>query len=545
MPIAAKQLSADSLTALTEAVMAEILGLGPLEPLMSDPHISDILVNGPGEVFIERRGRLHRTDICFADNAHVVRIIQRIAGRVGRRVDESSPTVDARLADGSRVHAVVPPLALRGPTLSIRRFGAKPLRIDDLLGCGSLLPEMVEFLAAAIEARVSLLISGGTGAGKTTLLNALSSYLPHDERIVTIEDSAELQLQHPHVVSLETRTANTEGSGAVTIRDLVRNSLRMRPDRILVGEVRGAEAMDMLQAMNTGHEGSLTTIHANDVGDALSRLEVMVGMTGYDFPVDVMRQYIVAGIRLVVHVGRLKGGVRRVMRIAEIVGIENGAYRLEEIFGFQQIGIDSSGMAHGEFYATGYIPRCMARMEAAGIRLPKHLFSARRDIGFQPTRPAALPVAWAPDQHLAPTGDLGATCSQTFVGTPSLVGGPTPGEQLVVNCQPAENGHISAAGRSTASPAAIALPVAGSNGVAQLHAEADSKVAVAPVVATPQPASPSATPIAAEAAAPARQPARTAQDAQAMPIPLHVLNALARCVNANRRTSRSAKLELG
>ncbi len=372
----AKHLTEEEQSQVVSAVLAESIGLGPLEPLLLDPHISDILVNGSQEVYVEKHGRLVATQIRFANDAHLIRIIQRIAARVGRRIDESSPTVDARLEDGSRVHAVVPPLALRGPTLSIRRFGTRPLAIDDLVGSGSITPEMVQFLSAAIEARVSLLISGGTGAGKTTLLNALSTYIPDDERIVTIEDTAELQLQHPHVVSLETRTANTEGTGTVTMRDLVRTSLRMRPDRILIGEVRGPEAIDMLQALNTGHEGSLSTIHANDVRDALARLEIMVGMTGYEFPIPVLRQYITAGLRLVVQVGRLKGGVRRVMQIAEIVGLEDGDYQLEKIFEFKQSSIDSSGKAVGEFRATGYIPQCLQRLTAAGICLPLEIFSA-------------------------------------------------------------------------------------------------------------------------------------------------------------------------
>lgn len=360
------------------AVVAEIAGLGPLEPLMRDSTISDILVNHAREVYIERHGLLSRADVEFADEMHLLRIIQRIAGRVGRRIDETSPMVDARLPDGSRVHAVVPPLALRGPTLSIRRFGATPLTIQDLLHNGSLLSAMVNFLAAAIEARISFLISGGTGSGKTTLLNALSVFIPAGERLVTIEDAAELQLKHEHIVSLETRHASAEGVGAVSVRDLVRNSLRMRPDRIIVGEVRGIEAMDMLQAMNSGHEGSLTTIHANDVADALSRLEIMLGMTGFNFSVPVMRQYVAAGIKLVVQLSRLKGGRRRVVRVAEIVGLRQGEYQLEEIFGFQQTGVDENGQARGEFYTTGYVPHCLRRIQAAGIEFSEREFAANR-----------------------------------------------------------------------------------------------------------------------------------------------------------------------
>jgi pilus assembly protein CpaF len=356
-------------------LLDEVFGLGPLEKLMQDPAISDILVNGPHEVFIERHGRLERTPIVFADQQHLMRIIQRVVSRVGRRIDEVSPMVDARLPDGSRVNAIVPPLALEGPKLSIRRFGAKRLEGQDLLDNGSLRAEMLAFLTAAVQARVSFLISGGTGAGKTTLLNALSAYIPDDERMITIEDSAELVLKHPHVVRLETRDANVEDAGEVTQRDLVRNSLRMRPDRILVGEVRGAEALDMLQAMNTGHEGSLSTIHANDTRDALSRLEMMVAMTGLELPIDVVRQYIAAGIRLVVHLARLKGGVRRVMRVSEIVGVSNGAYQLEDIYGFRQTGLDASQRAVGEFYATGYRPACADRMEASGLVLAENLFA--------------------------------------------------------------------------------------------------------------------------------------------------------------------------
>jgi pilus assembly protein CpaF len=310
---------------------------------MKDPAISDILVNGPHEVFIERHGRLESAGVIFADERHLMRIIQRIVAKVGRRIDEVSPMVDARLPDGSRVNAIIPPLALDGPKLSIRRFGKHRLTADRLVDIGTAPPEMMQFLEAAVRARISFLISGGTGAGKTTLLNALSAYIPRGERLITIEDSAELMLDHIHVVRLETRDANVEGAGMVTQRDLVRNSLRMRPDRILVGEVRGAEALDMLQAMNTGHEGSLTTIHANDTRDALARLEMMVAMTGLELPIMVVRQYIAAGIRLVAHLTRLQGGARKITRISEVVGIEGGTYRLEDIFGYRQTGVDSEG----------------------------------------------------------------------------------------------------------------------------------------------------------------------------------------------------------
>lgn len=362
---------------LIDELMAESFGLGPLEPYMQDPDVSDILVNGPSEVYVERMGRLHQTNTVFADDEHLMQIIQRVVARVGRRIDEQSPMVDARLPDGSRVNAIIPPLALNGPVLSIRRFGHEPLKLADLLGFNSICPEMVTLLKAAIEARINLMISGGTGAGKTTLLNCLSCCIPGEERLVTIEDSAELKLQRKHVVSLETRTPNAEGFGSVTPRDLVRNALRMRPDRIILGEVRGGEALDMLQAMNTGHEGSMTTIHANDTHDALSRLEVMVSMAGFDLPVSVVRRYIGSAITLVVHLARLKGGVRRVMRVSEITGLDSGDYQMQEIFGFRQSGVDEEGRAKGVFYATGNVPALTRRLEELGIELPRGLFEKR------------------------------------------------------------------------------------------------------------------------------------------------------------------------
>ncbi|MBS0210491.1 MAG: CpaF family protein [Planctomycetes bacterium] len=363
---------------LVNELMDEIFGLGPLERLMADETVSDILVNGPGAVYVERNGRLEQTDIVFADDAHLLRIMQRIVAKLGRRIDESNPMVDARLADGSRVNAVIPPLSLEGPTLSIRRFGHHPLTIDDLLAKQSILPDMVKFLRAAVDARVSMLISGGTGAGKTTLLNVLSRFIPAEERIITIEDSAELILQHKHRVRMETRMPNTEGLGQVTQRDLVRNSLRMRPDRIVVGEVRGAEVWDMLQAMNTGHEGSLTTIHANTTRDALTRLEMMSAMTGFELPIDVVRQYIASGITLVVHASRLKGGPRRIMQVSEILGVRNGQFEIEDVCGFEQTGVDANGVAVGEFFFTGYQPKCLTRIQAAGGNLPAELFVKRR-----------------------------------------------------------------------------------------------------------------------------------------------------------------------
>lgn len=363
---------------LLDEIFDEVFGLGPLESLMRDDSISDILVNNPHEVYVERRGRIEPTAVIFADEQHLIRIIQRIVSRVGRRIDEVSPLVDARLADGSRINAVIPPLALDGPTLSIRRFGRNPLQIEDLVECNSVHPDIVDFLAAAIDSRISFLVSGGTGAGKTTMLNAMARFIPSDERIVTVEDSAELQLQHKHVVRMETRSPNNEGAGEITPRALVRNSLRMRPDRIIIGEVRGPEALDMLQAMNTGHEGSLTTIHANDARDALARLELMVAMSGYDLPIPVVRQYINSGISLIVHLSRLKGGARRVMQVSEIVGVKDGGFHIEDIFGFEQTGVDELGVAQGEFYFTGYRPMCLSKLRAAGLRLPDEIFDKRR-----------------------------------------------------------------------------------------------------------------------------------------------------------------------
>lgn len=362
---------------LINELMAESFGLGPLEPYMQDPDVTDILVNGPFEVYVERCGKLQATNTVFADEEHLLQIIQRVVSRVGRRIDEQNPMVDARLPDGSRVNAVIRPLALNGPVLSIRRFGHERLKMMDLIAFGSICHEMVELLQAAVEGRINILISGGAGSGKTTLLNNLSAFIPEDERLVTIEDSAELKLQRKHVVSLETRIANAEGRGEVTPRDLVRNALRMRPDRIILGEVRGAEALDMLQAMNTGHEGSLTTIHANDTRDALSRLEVMVSMAGFELPVGVIRRYIGSAITLIVHLARLKGGIRRVMRVSEITGFNDGDYQLQELFGFRQEGVDNAGRAKGSFYATGNVPRFLKRLEEQGITVRESLFEKR------------------------------------------------------------------------------------------------------------------------------------------------------------------------
>jgi len=352
-------------------LMDEVFGLGPLERLVSDPDVTDILVNSPYEVHVERHGHLELTDVIFADDDHILRTVQRIAAKVGRRVDETSPMVDARLEDGSRINAVIPPLAIDGPVLSIRRFAADPLRLDTMIENGSLSADMADFLIGAVDAGMSFLVSGGTGAGKTTLLNAMSEFIADGERVVTIEDSAELQLRNRHVVRLETRANNTEGVGAVGPRSLVRNALRMRPDRILVGEVRGAEALDMLQAMNSGHEGSLSTIHANDTREALARLEMMAAMAGFNLPVSVVRQYIATGIRLIVHVARLKSGQRKVVRISEIAGVEDGEFVVEDVFRFERG--DSAG--NGSFISTGYIPNCRTRMQAAGVNVSDWWFS--------------------------------------------------------------------------------------------------------------------------------------------------------------------------
>ncbi|MEI7684836.1 MAG: CpaF family protein [Planctomycetota bacterium] len=358
---------------LIDELLAEIFGLGPLEGLMADPTISDILVNGPNQVYIERNGQLEQTDLVFADDAHLMQIIQRIAGRVGRRADEMSPMVDARLPDGSRVNAIVPPLSLEGPVLSIRRFGIR-LRAEDLINNSTMPPEFLAFLRACVEARISIMVSGGTGSGKTTFLNTLSRFIPPEERLVTIEDSAELKLQQIHVVRLETRPPNLEGAGEIKQRDLVRNSLRMRPDRIIIGEVRGPEALDMLQAMNTGHEGSLTTIHANDSRDALTRLEMMVMMAGFEMPIHVIRQYISSAMSIVIHLSRLKGGLRRVTRITELVAYRKKRYVMKDIFGFRQLGV-RDGRAFGEFYGAGYVPKVLAKLRASGVELDEALFA--------------------------------------------------------------------------------------------------------------------------------------------------------------------------
>jgi len=358
-------------------VLDETFGLGPLEPLMRDMSITDILINGPKTVYIERLGRLERVPTAFHDEKHLLQIVQRIVGKVGRRVDETSPMVDARLPDGSRINAIIPPLALDGALVSIRRFGARPLLIEDLLAKKSLPQAFVAFLSACIKARINIVISGGTGSGKTTLLNALSAFIPDDERVATIEDAAELRLQQSHLARMETRPANIEGAGEVTTRDLVRNALRMRPDRIIVGECRGPEALDMLQAMNTGHDGSLTTVHANETRDALSRLEMMVGMAGFDVPIWIIRRQISSAIQIMVHVARLKGGVRKVVKISEITGMEGEIMSMQDLFGFKMTGIDEQGNAQGYFYSTGIRPKIMERLETSGAALPAGMFEER------------------------------------------------------------------------------------------------------------------------------------------------------------------------
>ena len=359
---------------LVNDVQHELFGLGPLEPLLADHTISDILVNRHSTIYVERRGKLEATNVAFKDDEHLMRVIERIVSSVGRRIDESSPMVDARLRDGSRVNAIIPPLSIDGPVLSIRRFGAEPLRMHSLIDNKALTKDIADMLEMCVAARLNVLISGGTGAGKTTLLNALSAYIPTNERIVTIEDSAELQLQQPHVVRLETRPPNIEGKGEVTQRDLVRNALRMRPDRIVIGEVRGGEAIDMLQAMNTGHDGSLTTIHANTPRDALARLETMIQMTGMRLSDRAMRQQVASAINLVVQVARLSDGTRRVTSISEITGMEGETITMQEIFQYERTGVDGQGQVIGRFKPTGIRPRFAEKLKACGMQLPRVFF---------------------------------------------------------------------------------------------------------------------------------------------------------------------------
>ena len=362
---------------LIEEVRHELFGLGPLEPLLADATISDILVNSHKDVYIERRGKLERTTVAFKDNDHLMRVIERIVSAVGRRIDESSPMVDARLLDGSRVNAIIPPLALDGPVLSIRRFGVDTLQLSDLINFNTLTPQLAEILRACVKARLNILISGGTGAGKTTMLNALSAAIPETERLVTIEDSAELKLQQEHVVRLETRAPNIEGRGEISQRQLLRNALRMRPDRIVVGEVRGDEALDMLQAMNTGHDGGLTTIHANSPRDALSRLETMISMAGLRLSDKAMRQQINSAINLVVQVSRLSDGARKITSVSEITGMEGEVISMQELYVFQRTGVGENGTVLGRFRATGIRPRFSERLALYGFHLSPELFADR------------------------------------------------------------------------------------------------------------------------------------------------------------------------
>jgi pilus assembly protein CpaF len=375
---AADLLSQTQREGLINELVDEALGWGPLEPLLRDPTVSDILINGPHTVYVERRGLLEPTEVRFRDEQHLLDVVQRIAANVGRRIDESTPMVDARRPDGSRVNAVIRPIALDGALVSIRRFSVRPLQASDLVARRAATSEMIDFLAACVRGRLNFVISGGTGSGKTTLLNVLSGYIPDGERIATIEDAAELQLQQPHVARMETRPTNLEGHGEILARDLVRNALRMRPDRIIVGECRGAEAFDMLQAMSTGHHGSLTTIHANDTRDAISRLEMLIGMAGYELPLWFIHKQIASAIQIVVQTSRLSGGLRKIVQISEVTGCEGGATSMHDLFTFEQTGVDKNRVAQGHFQATGIIPQCLDHLQAAGVPLPHSLFERRR-----------------------------------------------------------------------------------------------------------------------------------------------------------------------
>ncbi|MFN5588077.1 MAG: CpaF family protein [Planctomyces sp.] len=362
---------------LVEEVLDEAFGFGPLELLLKEDDVADIMINGPKNVFVEKNGRIQRSEVTFRDNEHLMQILDRIVSRVGRRIDETSPMVDARLPDGSRLNAIIPPLALDGPSLTIRRFGSNPLTLEDLLKFGAFTPEMVMFLEGAMKARLNMIISGGTGSGNTTLLNTLSSFISNENRIVTIEDAAELQLQQEHVLRLETRPPNIEGRGRITATDLVRNALRMRPDRIIIGECRGGETLDMLQAMNTGHDGSLTTVHANNPRDAISRIETLVNMSGYELPMLAVRKQIASAVNLIIQASRLQGGSRKVTYITEVIGMEGDVIVMQDIFRFVQDGINDQGKAWGHFESTGVRPRCIEHMESSGIRLPAGLFAQR------------------------------------------------------------------------------------------------------------------------------------------------------------------------
>lgn len=359
---------------ILKSVQNEITGLGPLEELISDSTVSEIMVNGPNQVYVERKGKLVLSDVKFQDEEHVRRIIDRIVTPLGRRIDDSNPMVDARLKDGSRVNAIIPPLALCGSTITIRKFSDTPLTIENLMGFGSLSPEMAGFLEAGVRGKLNILVSGGTGSGKTTLLNVLSAFIPHDERIVTIEDAAELKLMQDHVVSLESRPANLEGTGAITIRDLVKNALRMRPDRIVVGEVRGGETLDMLQAMNTGHDGSLTTAHANSARDALARIETMVMMSGMELPVTAIRQQCAGALDLIVQQARLRDGSRKITSICEITGMEGDIITTQEIFRYVVDGLDSNNKFTGHFESTGVVPQCCDKVKSNGVEINNSWF---------------------------------------------------------------------------------------------------------------------------------------------------------------------------
>ena len=363
---------------LITELLHDTFDLGPITPLLLDEEISDILVNTHRQVFVERLGRLETTSVSFRDEAHLRHIIDRIISRVGRRIDESTPLVDARLPDGSRVNAIIPPAALDGPILSIRRFRRRALSIDDLLNIGSLTPEIAQLITGAVAARLNMLVTGGTGSGKTTLLNILSRYIPSEERIITIEDSAELMLQQPHVVRLETRPPNIEGKGQITQRDLVRNALRMRPDRIVVGEVRGDEVLDMLQAMNTGHDGSMTTIHSNGPRDALHRMENLVLMSGHALPDKAIREQVSSALELIVHVSRMADGTRRILSVQELLGMEGPVVTMQEIFRYVPTGVDNAGRVNGYFEATGLVPKCAERIRLAGVDLPTEIFERGR-----------------------------------------------------------------------------------------------------------------------------------------------------------------------
>lgn len=364
---------------IVEVMINEIVGFGPITPLINDETITEVMVNGPFQVYFERGGKLYETDIQFRDNDHVHNVIDKIVAPIGRRIDESMPMVDARLPDGSRVNAIIPPLSLTGPCITIRKFSKEPLTITDLMQFGSLNPEMTQLLEACVKARLNVVVSGGTGTGKTTLLNCLSAFIPVDERIITIEDAAELRLDQPHVITLETRPPNIEGKGAVSIRDLVRNSLRMRPNRIVVGEVRGGESLDMLQAMNTGHDGSLTTVHANSPRDMLSRLETMVLMAGMDLPLKAIREQAAAAIDVIVQQSRFRDGTRKITHITEVVGMEGDTMVTQDIYKFQQTGVGPQGKILGRYQATGIVPRFLDRLKNSGIHLPEDIFEPPKE----------------------------------------------------------------------------------------------------------------------------------------------------------------------